>query len=50
VRCPKCNGATKVLRTEKGPKEIIRRRACKECGHRFPTREKKAERVWVDVS
>jgi len=36
------------MRTSKEDKRVIRERGCKECGHRFTTREKCAVLAWVD--
>ena len=44
MRCPVCEGGTKVLDSRDGRGEAIRRRrVCNECGHRFTTRERIAE-------
>ena len=41
MRCPVCEGGTKVLDSRDGRgEEIRRRRVCNECGHRFTTRER----------
>jgi transcriptional repressor NrdR len=41
MRCPVCEGGTKVLDSRDGKgEEIRRRRVCNECGHRFTTRER----------
>lgn len=41
MRCPKCNGKTRVIDNVYNPKtnESYRRRECKECGHNFYTTE-----------
>lgn len=41
MRCPVCEGGTKVLDSRDGKgEEIRRRRVCNDCGHRFTTRER----------
>ena len=35
IRCPRCQGATKVTRVEKGLDTVRRRRKCLPCDHRF---------------
>lgn len=37
--CAECDGKTHVIRTEKRPYNILRRRECLKCGHRFTTIE-----------
>jgi len=41
IRCPSCNGATKVMRTEPHPEISMhgRYRKCDECGKRIYTEE-----------
>ena len=52
MRCPKsnCRGETKVVDTRKQTGQVIRERECKDCGKRFSTREKRAEKRWVDMA
>jgi transcriptional regulator NrdR family protein len=38
VRCPKCRGPTRVLRTTHESPAVVRERRCSR-GHRFRTRE-----------
>jgi Zn ribbon nucleic-acid-binding protein len=40
LRCPKCEGPMKVLRTEHNREFISRRRECKRCGHRATSNER----------
>lgn len=40
MRCPTCNGRTRVIRTENSDAETIRRRECEICGDRFTTAER----------
>ena len=37
MRCPECNGKTRVYRSEPVGEEVERYRACKMCGHRWKT-------------
>jgi len=37
--CPKCSSTTRVTHTKDGG-EVIRRRRCTSCGHKFKTRER----------
>ncbi len=39
MKCPLCQGKTRVLETRKADNFIKRRRECKECGYRFRTIE-----------
>lgn len=49
MKCPRCNGKTKVMRTRVEGRKVIRERGCKDCGYRFDTKEEQARRVWVSV-
>lgn len=43
MKCPKCEGKTKVIDTVHGSSnEVYRRRKCLECDHRFYTQESEA--------
>ncbi len=37
--CPQCSGKTRTVESRIGEAAVRRRRQCKECGHRFSTRE-----------
>lgn len=37
--CPKCGGVTRVEETRDANDQIVRRRVCKVCKHRFMTAE-----------
>lgn len=40
INCPKCSGTSGVLQTRLQPNNtMLRRRRCKDCGHRWSTRE-----------
>lgn len=39
MTCPKCAGETVVRDTSDREDSVIRKRQCKECGHRFKTVE-----------
>jgi transcriptional repressor NrdR len=41
LKCPKCDGSTKVYDSRESPVggEVWRRRECRECGGRFTTYE-----------
>jgi transcriptional regulator NrdR family protein len=37
--CPQCSGKTRTLDSRTSEVHVRRRRQCKDCGHRFSTRE-----------
>lgn len=39
MRCPRCNGESRVYDSEEAGPLRLRRRACQDCGHRFSTSE-----------
>lgn len=39
MKCPACDGPTKVVDSRKKPEYLYRRRVCRACGTRFSTRE-----------
>lgn len=46
MKCPKCNGNTKVTDSRCEDDCVNRRRVCLECGYRFSTIE--VDRDWYD--
>lgn len=47
MKCPRCNGPTRVYDTEQRAEGTARRRQCtsSKCGHKFVTLEKRAQMV-----
>ena len=39
MKCPECDGPTKVIDSRKKPEYLYRRRLCRACGARFSTKE-----------
>jgi transcriptional regulator NrdR family protein len=37
--CPQCGGKTRTVDSRTSDSNVRRRRQCKDCGHRFSTRE-----------
>jgi transcriptional regulator NrdR family protein len=40
MRCPRCGGATRVVRTIKRRTVVLRRRRCSQCDYKFTTSER----------
>lgn len=39
MTCPVCGGQTRITDSRSDGETVRRRRECRECGHRFTTRE-----------
>lgn len=46
MKCPECNGKTKIIDTRADLDSVVRRRECSECGYRFTTTEVDAD--WLN--